>query len=53
MKDNSIRLQVGENDFLPLEAAQMAVQIDGFRVRVLMDCFFYNDKGNGWKVPLN
>lgn len=47
MKDNSIRLQVGENDFLPLEAAQMAVQIDGFRVRVLMDCFFYNDKGNG------
>lgn len=47
MKDNSIRLQVGENDFLPLEAAQMAVQVDGFRVRVLMDCFFYNDKGDG------
>lgn len=47
MKDNSIRLQVGENDFIPLEAVQMAVQIDGFRVRVLMDCFFYNNKGSG------
>jgi len=46
-KDNSIRLQVGENDLIPLEAAQMAVQIDGFRVRVLMDCFFYNNKGSG------
>jgi hypothetical protein len=49
MPDNSIRLEVGDgdNDFLPLEAAQMAVQIDGFRVRVLMDCFFFNDKKNG------
>ncbi|NDV97329.1 VWA domain-containing protein [Dysgonomonas sp. 521] len=47
MKDNSIRLHVGENDYIPLEAAQMAIQIDGFRVRVLMDCFFFNDKGWG------
>ena len=47
MADNSIRLQVGDNDFIPLESAQLAVSIDGFRVRVLMDCFFYNDKGDG------
>ena len=47
MTDNSIRLQVGAEDFIPLEAAQMAVSIDGFRVRVLMDCFFYNNKGSG------
>lgn len=47
MKDNSIRLEVGDNDFIPLEAAQMTIQIDGFRVRVLLDCFFYNDKGSG------
>ena len=47
MSDNSIRLQVGAEDFIPLEAAQMAVSIDGFRVRVLMDCFFYNNKGDG------
>lgn len=47
MKDNSIRLEVGANDYIPLEAAQMTVQVDGFRVRVLLDCFFYNNKGNG------
>ncbi len=47
LSDNAIRLEVGDNDYLPLEAAQMAVQVDGFRVRVLMDCFFYNDKQNG------
>lgn len=49
MPENSIRLEVGdeEDDFLPLEAAQMAIQIDGFRVRVLMDCFFFNDKKDG------
>lgn len=46
MQDNSLRLQVGDNDFLDMEAAQMTVQVDGFRVRVLMDCFFYNNKGD-------
>jgi len=44
LPENSIRLEIGDNDYLPLEAAQMAVQVDGFRVRVLMDCFFYNDR---------
>ncbi|MDH6303519.1 hypothetical protein M2459_000548 [Parabacteroides sp. PF5-5] len=47
MADNSIRLEVGDNDFIPLEASQIAIQIDGFRVRVLMDCFFFNDKKDG------
>lgn len=47
MTDNSIRLQVGAEDYILLESAQIAVSIDGFRVRVLIDCFFYNDKGNG------
>ena len=49
LPENSIRLEVGDRteDFLPLKAAQMAVQVDGFRVRVLLDCFFYNDKKEG------
>ncbi len=47
MPDNSIRLQVGEEDFLPLQALQMCVRVEGFRVRVVMDCYFYNDKGSG------
>jgi hypothetical protein len=49
MPENSIRLEVGgkADNFLPMQATQMAIQIDGFRVRVLMDCFFFNDKENG------
>lgn len=47
MPDNSIRLEVGDNDILDLQAMQMAVQVDGFRVRVLLDCFFFNDKKDG------
>lgn len=47
MPDNSLRLQVGDDDYIPAEAIQMAVQVDGFRVRVLMDCFFFNNKKDG------
>lgn len=49
MPDNAIRLEVGDgrDDYLPLEAVQMSVQVEGFRVRVLLDCFFYNDKQEG------
>lgn len=47
LPENSIRLEIGDEDYLPLEAAGMAVQVDGFRVRVLVDCFFYNDKKDG------
>lgn len=46
LADNSIRLEVGDDDFLPLESAQVTVQVDGFRARVLIDCYFYNNKGN-------
>ncbi|WP_121966489.1 VWA domain-containing protein [Myroides sp. N17-2] len=45
--ENAMRIQVGDEDFLPLEDAQVAVQVDGSRVRVLIDAYFYNDKGNG------
>lgn len=46
LPENSIKLSVGENDDLPLQGVQIAVQIDGFRVRVLIDCYFYNGKGD-------
>ncbi|MCD7935375.1 MAG: carboxypeptidase-like regulatory domain-containing protein [Tannerellaceae bacterium] len=46
-RDNSIRLEIGEGEYLSPQGVQLAVRVDGFRVRVLMDCFFYNDKGNG------
>ncbi len=47
IEENAMRIQVGDDDFLALEDAQVAVQVDGNRVRVLIDAYFYNDKGNG------
>ena len=44
VEPNMSRLKVGENDFLPLKGMQVNVQIDGFRARVVLDCFFQNTK---------
>jgi len=41
---NKFELFVGENEKLPLKGSQMMIQVDGFRARILIDCFFYNDK---------
>ncbi|MCA9206902.1 MAG: hypothetical protein KDA55_01035, partial [Planctomycetales bacterium] len=40
---NNSRLLVGDNDELPLEGIQANVVIDGFRARVLLDCYYFND----------
>lgn len=44
LDENSVRLSVGDKDYLPLKMVQVAVQIDGFRARLLFDYFFYSDK---------
>jgi len=41
---NASRLSVGDNDELPLKAMQLNVRIDGFRARVVIDCFYMNDR---------
>jgi len=41
---NASRLMIGENEELPLEGMQANVQIDGFRARVLLDYYYYNDR---------
>ena len=41
---NSSRLIVGDKDELDLTGMQVHVQVDGFRARVLIDYFFYNDR---------
>ena len=41
---NAIKLFVGDNNSLPLKASQITVKIDGFRARVLIDCYFKNNK---------
>lgn len=40
---NTATLFVGDSEQLPLKGSQITVQVDGFRARVLMDCFFYSD----------
>lgn len=42
---NASRLVIGDEDELLPEGVQMSVRVDGFRARVLMDLFYYNDRG--------
>ncbi|MFT5916206.1 MAG: hypothetical protein ACI81T_002710, partial [Bacteroidia bacterium] len=37
-------LFIGDTEQLPLKGAQMAVKIDGFRARVLVDYFFFSNE---------
>ena len=41
---NTSRLIVGDKDELDLTGMQVQVQVDGFRARVLVDYFYYNDR---------
>ncbi|MCO6459641.1 MAG: VWA domain-containing protein [Pirellulaceae bacterium] len=45
LRPNTTRLLVGENDSLPLEGMQVSVVVDGFRARVLLDCYYLNNRG--------
>lgn len=42
---NTSRLMVGDKEELSLTGMHANVQVDGFRARVLLDCFYYNDRG--------
>jgi len=46
---NTPSLFVGEKEQLPIKGAQMAVSIDGFRARVLIDCFFFCDSERAYE----
>ncbi len=41
---NASRLMIGDHDDLPMEGMQVNVMVDGFRARVLMDLYFYNNR---------
>lgn len=41
---NTTRLMVGQNDELKLNGTQVHIHVDGFRARVIMDTFYYNDR---------
>ena len=40
---NTSRLMIGDKEDLPLQGMQANVQVDGFRARVLLDLYFYNE----------
>ncbi|MGA2255805.1 MAG: hypothetical protein ABSG53_14260 [Thermoguttaceae bacterium] len=41
---NSSRLMVGDREELPLKGMQVDVRVDGFRARVLIDVYYFNDR---------
>ncbi len=41
---NTSKLSVGDGETLPLRGIQASVQIDGYRARVLLDLYYYNDR---------
>ena len=42
---NASRLIVGDRDELAMEGMQVNVLVDGFRARVLLDLYYFNDRG--------
>lgn len=42
---NATRLIVGDQDELLCEGMQFQVSVDGFRARVLIDAYYFNDRG--------
>ncbi|MEI8373170.1 MAG: hypothetical protein WCJ35_10105 [Planctomycetota bacterium] len=40
---NTSRLMVGDKEELPLKGMQVDVRVDGFRARVLIDLYYFND----------
>ncbi len=41
---NTSRLMVGDREELPLKGMQVDVRVDGFRARVLIDLYYFNDR---------
>ena len=41
---NTSKLMIGDTEHLPLQGMQAYVQVDGFRARVALDYYFYNDR---------
>ncbi len=40
---NTARIDVGDGEFIPLEGMQTRIDVDGFRARVVIDYYFFND----------
>jgi len=43
------QLKIGDDETLPLKGLQINVQIDGFRARVILDAFYFNDRNRAYE----
>lgn len=50
---NTSSLFIGDSEQLELQGTQIAIKIDGFRTRVLIDAFYFNNKGLLKKTKLH
>jgi hypothetical protein len=49
IRSNTARLSIGDREELPLVGMQMNVQVEGFRARVVLDCYFRNDRDSRYE----
>ncbi len=43
LANHRLRLKVGKDKTLPIKGVHASVRVDGFRARVVLDCYFQND----------
>jgi hypothetical protein len=48
-RDHAVRLAIGDRETLPLRGMQVRAQIEGFRARIVMDAYFFNDRGRAYE----
>ncbi len=49
IRSNTARLSIGDREELPLIGMQLNVQVEGFRARVVLDCYFRNDRDSQYE----
>lgn len=47
--EQALRLAIGDRETLPLRGLQVRAQVDGFRARIVMDAYFFNDRGRQYE----
>jgi len=46
---NTSKLMIGDTEHLPLQGMQAYIQVDGFRARVALDFYYYNDRASHYE----
>jgi hypothetical protein len=49
---NTSRLMIGDKEHLPLKGMQARIKVDGFRARVVLDLYYFNDRNRQYEGTL-